>query len=291
MPKNSAVPDLSKLQPLTGSNYRRWSEELKFFFQEIGLDYVLNEDKSFATSATPTSDNSQGETVSQSGKKKPEGTLEDHNRTFRGHIIRHLSEKLFDIYVNYDSAKEIWNNLKKRYGAEDEGKKQYVTSKWTSFQMKDDVPVLDQLHEYEAIVSKIQAEGLPIDEQLAALVLIDKLSPSWNDYRSKLKHEKKKMSLNELIADIMIEDANRKYLGKNTNARSFPNNANVVESSGEKNRLQSHKNHGAKALKPSADFKKKMKCWNKAHLTEELIAVTTEVMLVLCKLLELVNLI
>lgn len=120
MPKNSAVPDLSKLQPLTGSNYRRWSEELKFFFQEIGLDYVLNEDKSFATSATPTSDNSQGETVSQSGKKKPEGTLEDYNRTCRGHIIRHLSEKLFDIYVNYDSAKEI---LKKRYGAEDEGKK------------------------------------------------------------------------------------------------------------------------------------------------------------------------
>lgn len=269
-----------------------------FFFQEIGLDYVLNEDKSSATSATPNSDNSQAETGSQTSKTKPEGTLEDHNRTCRGHIIRHLSEKLFDIYVNYDSAKEVWNNLKKRYGAEDEGKKQYVTSKWNSFQMKDDVPVLDQLHEYEAIVSKIQAEGLPIDEQLAALVLIDKLSPSWNDYRSKLKHEKKKMSLDELIADIMIEDANRKYLGKNTNARSFSNNANVVESSGEKNRYQSHKNHASKALKPSADFKKKMKCWNcnktghkkqdcrlppqrkesnKALLTEDLIAVTTEV--------------
>lgn len=54
-----------------------------FFFQETGLDYVLNEDKSFATSATPNSDNSQGETGSQSGKRKPEGTLEDHNRTCR----------------------------------------------------------------------------------------------------------------------------------------------------------------------------------------------------------------
>ncbi|KAL8159778.1 hypothetical protein V2J09_001315 [Rumex salicifolius] len=46
-------------------------------------------------------------------------------------------------------------SLKKRYKAVDEGKKQYITSKWTSFQMKDDLPILDQLHDYEAIVSKI----------------------------------------------------------------------------------------------------------------------------------------
>ncbi|KAL8129925.1 hypothetical protein V2J09_019080 [Rumex salicifolius] len=324
MPKNPAVPDLSKLQALTGPNYRRWSEELLFFFQELDLQYVLFEGKPSETIAvsdqidvalpksTPSPvlekskeivsrDKSLSGGSTPSGKPKPEGSFEDHNRTCRGHIIRHLSEKLFDIYVNYDSAKEIWDNLKKRYETEDEGKKQYITSKWTSFQMKDDLPVLDQLHEYEAIVSRIQAEGIPMDEHLAAFVLADKLSPSWSDYRSKLKHDKRKMTLDELIADIMIEDANRKYIGKSQAPRTLPNDANVVEgSSGGKHRSQGFKNKSRNpAPKTSTEFKRKMKCWNcnkpghkkqdcrlppqpreanksQSNLTEDFVAVTTE---------------
>ncbi|CAM8986525.1 unnamed protein product [Rhodiola kirilowii] len=332
MSKNLAVPNLSKLQPLEGPNYRRWSEELLFFFRELGLHYVLSDDQSVkltksvdalgtptpATPATPvtpatasavdkdkptsTSVVSQGVGSMLMGKDNPAGSFEDHNRTCRGHILRHLSEKLFDIYVNYDSSKEIWKNLKKRYGAEDEGKKQYITFKWTSFQVKDDQPILDQLHEYEAIVSKIQAEGIPIDDHLAAFVLIDKLPPSWNDYRFKLKHDKRKMSLDELIADLMIEDANRKYLDNSHIPRSLSVNANVVETvAGGKNRFQAYKNKGkGHAARPSAEFKKKLKCWNcnktghtkqgcplppqpketnksQSNLMEDLIAVTTEV--------------
>ncbi|CAM8947528.1 unnamed protein product [Rhodiola kirilowii] len=45
MSKNLAVPDLSKLQPLEGPNYHRWSEELLFFLQELGLHYVLSDNQ------------------------------------------------------------------------------------------------------------------------------------------------------------------------------------------------------------------------------------------------------
>ncbi|KAL8171985.1 hypothetical protein V2J09_023789 [Rumex salicifolius] len=329
MPKNSTLPDLSKLPALTGPNYRWWSEELMFFFQELGVHYVFFVVKTSASPSltsqfdaaleTPgdkgslTTDfdktkllesqvESESDVTIPSGKKKPEGGFEDHNRICRGHILRHLSEKLFDIYVNYDSTKEIWDNLKRRYGAEDEGKKQFVTSRWNSFQMKDDLPILDQLHKYETIVSKIQAEGISMDELLAAYVLVDKLPPSWSDYTSKLKHDKKKLSLDALIADIMIEDANRKYLGNKQVPRSLPNNANMVESStGGKNRSQSNKFKGkAPAGKSTVEFKKKLKCWNcnkpghkkqdcrlppqvkdgvksQSNSKDDLIAVTTEV--------------
>ncbi|KAL8159777.1 hypothetical protein V2J09_001314 [Rumex salicifolius] len=138
-----------------------------------------------------------------------------------------------------------------------------------------------------------------MDEHLAAFVLIDKLSPSWSDYRSKLKHDKKKMSLYELIADIMTEDANRKYLGNSNTSCSVPNNANkwkiLLVNQGPKNRGKGHA-----TAKPSTEFKKKFECWNcnrvghkkqdcrlppqqkesnksQGSHKEDLVAVTTEV--------------
>ena len=38
------LPDLSKLEPLDGNNYKRWSQKLLIFFEQIEIDYVLYED-------------------------------------------------------------------------------------------------------------------------------------------------------------------------------------------------------------------------------------------------------
>ncbi|KAL8143104.1 hypothetical protein V2J09_016136 [Rumex salicifolius] len=189
MPKNPTLPDLSKLQPLYGANYRRRSEEL-LFFQELGVVYVLleryevsTETNKFVSSLSTPPPSTSLSSVLEKGKQvdsalesyedgslhsrkpKPKGSFEVHNRTCR------------------------------------------------------------------AIVSNIQAKGIPMDELLTAYVLIDYLPSSWSDYRSKRKHDKKKISLDALIADILIEDANKKYVGNNQVSRSLPNNANVVEGS------------------------------------------------------------
>ncbi|KAL0413818.1 UNVERIFIED_CONTAM: Retrovirus-related Pol polyprotein from transposon TNT 1-94 [Sesamum radiatum] len=36
-----ALPDLSKLEPLDGTNYKRWSQKLLIFFEQLDVDYVL----------------------------------------------------------------------------------------------------------------------------------------------------------------------------------------------------------------------------------------------------------
>ena len=38
------LPDLSKLEPLDGSNYKRWAQRLLIFFEQLEVDFVLIQD-------------------------------------------------------------------------------------------------------------------------------------------------------------------------------------------------------------------------------------------------------
>ncbi|KAA0058194.1 ty1-copia retrotransposon protein [Cucumis melo var. makuwa] len=121
------------------------------------------------------------------------------------------------------------STLESRYGGDDAGWKKYVVGKRLQFQMTDDKPVVEQIHEYENLVANVLSEGMMMCEVLQANVLLEKFPPSWNDYRNHLKHKKKDLKLQELISHMRIKEANRlkdKLTSKNLNSV----NANLVES-------------------------------------------------------------
>ncbi|KAA0038241.1 ty1-copia retrotransposon protein [Cucumis melo var. makuwa] len=61
---NKILPDLSKLEPLDGTNYRRWSKKLLIFFEQLEVDYVLTTDlpSSDPSATTSTSSNPESST-------------------------------------------------------------------------------------------------------------------------------------------------------------------------------------------------------------------------------------
>ena len=38
---NPFIPDMSKLDPFDGKNYKMWSDKMEFFLGQIGVDYCL----------------------------------------------------------------------------------------------------------------------------------------------------------------------------------------------------------------------------------------------------------
>ncbi|KAJ1424183.1 hypothetical protein SESBI_11852 [Sesbania bispinosa] len=40
----ATLPDISKIEPLDGTNYKRWSQKLLIFFEQVEVDYVLFSD-------------------------------------------------------------------------------------------------------------------------------------------------------------------------------------------------------------------------------------------------------
>ena len=82
--------------------------------------------------------------------------------------------------------------MEKKYGANDAGNYNYVTGKWLQFQIVDDKPIMEQIHEYENLVADVLNEGVKMCETLQATVLLEKFPLSWNEFRNHLKHKKKK---------------------------------------------------------------------------------------------------
>lgn len=229
------IPDMSKLEPLDGSNYRRWSQKLLILFEALEVDYVLYEDPptdANSSAIDPATPATPAVTPLPAGTKKADEETkkkyEKDNKTVRGHLLTHMANNLFDLFINQKSAKAIWDTLLKRYGDDDAGKKKYVVGNWLRFQMLDDKSIMEQVHQYENLVGDILNEGMKMCEILQANVLLEKFPPSWSDYRNQLKHKKRDLSLQELINHMKTEEANRlkdKHVLHSVNSV----NANVVE--------------------------------------------------------------
>ncbi|TYK07993.1 ty1-copia retrotransposon protein [Cucumis melo var. makuwa] len=85
-----------------------------------------------------------------------------------------MLDPMFDLFVVQNSAKDIWSTLESRYGGDDAGRKKYVVTKWLQFQMTDDKPAVEQIHEYENLVANVLSEGMKMCEILQANVLLEK---------------------------------------------------------------------------------------------------------------------
>ncbi|KAA0053505.1 ty1-copia retrotransposon protein [Cucumis melo var. makuwa] len=198
---------LSKLEPLDGTNYRRWSQKLLIFFEQLEVDYVLTTD--LPTSDPPTTTSTSSDPESSTGPLTTVAVTDQSKNLPR-------------------TSGAPWN-----HGMEEMmlDRKKYVVGKWLQFQMTDDKPVVEQIHEYENLVAN---------------VLLEKFPPSWNDYRNHLKHKKKDLKLQELISHMRTEEANRlkdKLACKNLNSV----NANLVESSFvNRDRTKQEKGHKGK---------------------------------------------
>ncbi|XP_075096171.1 uncharacterized protein LOC142174282 [Nicotiana tabacum] len=165
---NKILPDLSKLEPLDRNNYKRWFQKFLIFFEQIEVDYVLFNE-------LPT-DNTNTTTIvvaDYATKNK----FEKDNKIVRGHLFNHMSNALFDLFINYKYTKVIWDSLEKKYGTDDAGKEKYM------------------VHEYENLTADFLNEGMEMCEILQAM--------------NQLKYKKKNLTIQELISHMRTEEANR----------------------------------------------------------------------------------
>ncbi|KAK3033971.1 hypothetical protein RJ639_034135 [Escallonia herrerae] len=71
-------------------------------------------------------------------------------------------------------------------------------------------------------------EGMILGESFQVAALIEKLPPTWKDFKNYLKHKRKEMKLEDLIVRLRIEKDNRQSKKKAGNYHQQAK-ANVVE--------------------------------------------------------------
>ncbi|CAJ2672189.1 unnamed protein product [Trifolium pratense] len=232
---NSSVGATERPFKFEGNHFKRWQQKMFFFPTLKKCAYVLKQpipvvpadaSASGTNEQTVQTVNTNGDAVSAE-KDKGKATAEqlkekalqleidrqlwiDNDYVCKNYIINGLEDDLYDYYRTYNTASDVWEALSKKYDTEEAGVKKYVVSRYLKYQMVDERSVEVQSHELQKIAHEIITEGMPLHEQFQISVIIDKLPPSWKDFKNRLRHKTKEFSIEGLITRLRIEEESRK---------------------------------------------------------------------------------
>ena len=245
-----SLPDVSKIQPFSGSHFKRWQEKIHDALDVLNLAEYL-------TQKAPDEDTEHFEEEMDKWKKG--------NKVCRYTILSTLSNELYDVYCSYKSAWEIWDILNKKYVLEDAGSQKYAIGNFLNFHMVDEKDMSSQIHDFHKLINDLKTEEIDLPESFVSGCLIEKLPESWRDYKNCMKHKRKQMSLEDVIVHIRIEEKNRQ-LDRAEKAKELNSKANLVESSGKKpqkfqNKKKQWKPNNNSFKSHDTSFKRKGNCF------------------------------
>ncbi|XP_073062026.1 uncharacterized protein [Primulina eburnea] len=148
-------------------------------------------------------DEADGETIEEIRNRQK---WENDDEICRGHILNAMCDSLFDVYHLISTAKELWDKVEARYMQEDSSSKKFLVSTFLNFKMIDSRPVMEQFSEVEKMLNRFNQHKLHMDETIVVSSIIDKLPPSWKDFKNDLKHKKEDISLEALANSLRIEE-------------------------------------------------------------------------------------
>ncbi|GJZ80165.1 hypothetical protein Tco_0645002 [Tanacetum coccineum] len=142
---------------------------------------------------------------------------------FEGHDFRRWQKKMHFllttlkvVYVLTTPMPELVEDAtwKRRGGynkgkREDSSSKKFLVSNFNNYKMVDSRPVMEQYNELLRILGQYTQHGLKMDESISVSSIIDKLPPSWKDFKHTLKHGKDDLSLVQLGSHLRIEESLR----------------------------------------------------------------------------------
>ena len=103
-----------------------------------------------------------------------------------------LEDDLYNSHSAITSSKELWDALEKKYKTEDACLKKFVVAKFLDYKMVDTKPFGSKAHELQLILHDLIDEDMVVNEAFQVDAMIEKLPPSWNDFKNYLKHKLKK---------------------------------------------------------------------------------------------------
>jgi len=135
---HKALPNLSRLEPLHETNYRRWSHKLLIFFEQLEINYVLLFDLTEENNISETTIDSMMGLNSKTIDDETRRKFEKDNKAIRGHLLNCMLKLLFNLFVSFKFAKINWEKLKVKYRVDDAGKNRYMVREWLRFQIIND---------------------------------------------------------------------------------------------------------------------------------------------------------
>ncbi|GJX87024.1 hypothetical protein Tco_0337798 [Tanacetum coccineum] len=160
------------------------------------------------------------------------------------------------------SGKAMINICRGHILNEDASSKKFLVSNFNNYKMVDSRPVMEQFNELLRILRQYTQHGLKMDESISVSSMIDKLPPSWKDFKHSLKHGKDDLSLVQLGSHLRIKESLRAHESdKGKGNKVAGPSMNITEEGGKNknNKQNKGKKHGFKENNGGSGSNKKPK--------------------------------
>ncbi|GKA17710.1 pol polyprotein [Tanacetum coccineum] len=205
---NTVANHAEKPEKFNGHNFKRWQQKMFFYLTTLNLARFLNET---APQVEPPKEgqpyNAQAVQAVEAWKvvlKIPILILESYDFT----ILQSKNDP--------DPTKtilELWESLECKYKTEDAGTKKFVVACFLDYKMVDSKNVITQVQDLQVLLHDIHAEGMTMSETFQVAAIIEKLPPSWVEFKNYLKHKRKEISVEDVHAGSSSK-SNSKAKGK-----------------------------------------------------------------------------
>ncbi|XP_076955593.1 uncharacterized protein LOC143630481 [Bidens hawaiensis] len=187
-----------KPEKFTGVNFKQWQQKMFFYLTTLNL-------ARFLTETVPQVDEGAMDTQSLSAVQ----AWNHSDFLCRNYVLNGMVDALYNVYCKTKTAKELWESLDRKYKTEDAGTKKSVVAKFLDFKMIDSKTVMSQVQDSQVILHDIHAEGMSLSETFQVACSIEKLPPSWVNFKNYLKHKRKEMTIEDLFVHLRIEEDNK----------------------------------------------------------------------------------
>ena len=187
-----------KPKKFSGLNFKRWQQKMLFYLTTLNLARFLAEE----------------------APKLKEDELDIQFISFvdawkhydflcRNYVMNTLTDSLYNVYTDKKTVKEIWESLDRKYKTEDVRAKKFVVGRFLDYKMVDSKTVVSQVQKLQVILHEIHAEGMMLSETFQVTAIIEKLPPTWKDFKNYLKHKRKDMSIEDQV--IRLRNRRRQF--------------------------------------------------------------------------------
>ncbi|XP_028079653.1 uncharacterized protein LOC114281407 [Camellia sinensis] len=218
LPTTVPINHNEKPKKLNGTEFKRWQQKILFYLTTLNLARFIKEN-----ALALSEDETDRQAIATVEAWKHSDFL------CRNYILNGLDNTLYNVYSPLQTARELWESLDKKYKTEDAGIKKYVVGRFLEYMMVDSKTVISQVQELQLVLHEIHAEGMSLSKFFQVAAIIEKLPPSWKEFKNYLKHKRKDMKLEDLIVRLRIEEDNHEAEKKRNPGFVFKAKANISE--------------------------------------------------------------
>jgi hypothetical protein len=179
-----------KLDPFDGKNFLICKAKMKLWLTAMSCYHVA-----------------EGKPVNLPPEDEAKFKAEDN--LFREAVISALDIKFQKSYIILPTGKELWDALVGKFGVTDTCSELYLMEQLYDYKMVENRSVVEQAHEFQALAKELELFPCPLPDKFVAGGIIAKLSPSWKDFATSLKHKRQEFNMEELIGTLDVEERAR----------------------------------------------------------------------------------